>query len=107
MSEFEDTLRDAMRNEPREPDEAFVTQVEAGMDRLDVRRVAGLGLVAAAAVLLVAMLAVASGPVLAVMAGQLLAGSAMDGALAFTSAATPVVAVLLLGAFAVPLMAHR
>jgi hypothetical protein len=105
MAEFEDGLRDAMREAQRDPDEAFVALVSENVKRLDAWRIVGLSLAAGAAVVLIAMLAVVVGPALAQLL-RMPVGAPVD-APRFLWIAAPVAGVLLVGAVAVPLLRRR
>jgi hypothetical protein len=108
MSEFEDTLRDAMREEPREPDGAFTAQVDAQAARLETRRVVGLALAAAAAAVLTVILVAALGPVLTgLVDGSFGASMAPDKTLPLIGITAPVAGVLLAAAVAFPLLVRR
>src|SRR5262245_29653046 len=114
MDEFEDTLRNALRNsrheESREPDQAFVARVEAGLERQDQRRLVALALAGAAALALITIMAIASGPALAALLGGLLAGDIVPPPqenLPLLTFAAPVAGLLLLAALAFPLLVRR
>jgi hypothetical protein len=108
MNEFEDALRDAMREAPREADEAFAARVDAQVARLEMRRVVGLTLAAAAAAVLTGIMIAALGPVLrGLVEGGGGAAMTPDQTLPLIGMAAPVAGVLLAAALAFPMLVRR
>jgi hypothetical protein len=108
MSEFEDAMRDALREGQRETDEAFVAQVDAQVERIEMRRVVGLTLAAGAAAALAGIMVAALGPVLRELVdGGAGAAMAPDVTFPLIGIAAPVAGALLAAALAFPLLVRR
>jgi hypothetical protein len=109
MSEFEDRLRDALRNDATPTDEPFVQRIDAQIDAHEHARIAGLALAAAAAIALIAVMAVGIGialPELLSVAGRSLPALPSNTFLALGFAA-PAAGFLFLAALAYPLVRRR
>jgi hypothetical protein len=106
MSEFENSLRDALRNDAAPADERFVQRIDAQIKAHEQRRRVGLALAAAAAIALVMVMVVGLGiavPDLLSLAGRNLPahpGESLD-AVVFGAA---VAGLLFLAALAYPLV---
>jgi hypothetical protein len=109
MSEFEDSLRDALRSDVAPADERFVQRVEVQIEAHERGRIAGLTLATAAMIALITVMAAGIGialPELLSSAGQDLPALPGNTFLALGFAA-PAAGLLLLAALAYPLARRR
>ena len=105
MSEFEDSMRDALRGSGP-ADESFVSRVDSRIEMHERRRIIGLALAAAAAIALITLIAVDIAPALAALLGQSMPPPSPQ-ALSIPGVAAPVAGLLLLAALAFPFVRSR
>ena len=108
MSEFEDSIREALRG-GGPADESFVGRVDGRIETDEQRRRSGLALAAAAAFALITLMAVGIGlvaPALVALLGQSMPAPSPQG-LSILAVAAPVAGLLLLAALAFPFVRSR
>jgi hypothetical protein len=108
MSEFEDGIRDALRD-GGPADESFVQRVDSRIEMQEQRRMIGLALAAGAAMALITLMAVGIGliaPALVALLGQGVPAPSPQ-ALSILGVAAPAAGLLLLAALAFPFVRPR